>query len=151
MTKLKADKLSDIATVEILSQVDGNSWETGKHDVSVAGSRPNIVVRGRTYVMRITTKRGYMDVPYSIGSGLTHENGKVKHPTADDILCSVFQDYYIIESNRTFDDFCNEFGYDTDSRKALDMYLKLQEHYTKFVQTFTHDDIQAIAKVAEEW
>ncbi len=43
----------------------------------------------------------------------------------DDLLYSLFRDSYAV--NLTFEDWCSELGYDTDSRKALEMYLACQK------------------------
>ena len=49
--------------------------------------------------------------------------GKPKTPTAEDVLASLLMDARDVES---FEDWCGEYGYDTDSRKALELYLRLQ-------------------------
>jgi hypothetical protein len=36
----------------------------------------------------------------------------------------------------TFEDFCSDFGYDTDSRRALDTYLKVQDEYQNVIRLF---------------
>lgn len=51
-----------------------------------------------------------MTVEYSCGKGW-----KGQAPTLADVLCSLRSDASVPES---FDDFCAEMGYDTDSRKA---------------------------------
>ncbi len=45
-------------------------------------------------------------------------------PTASDVL-TCLQKYDI----RAFSDFCNDFGYDTDSRKAEKIYFDVKEEY----------------------
>lgn len=51
--------------------------------------------------------------------------GKPKTPKADDVLSSLLMD--TSGTSETFEDWCAEFGDDSDSRKALAMYLHLQE------------------------
>lgn len=46
-------------------------------------------------------------------------------PKLKDVLYSLATDYSCAQD--TFEDFCANLGYDTDSRKALDTYLKCQE------------------------
>lgn len=46
-------------------------------------------------------------------------------PKFDSVLACLVQD--AIGSAQTFDDWCSDFGYDTDSRKALQTYLDCQE------------------------
>lgn len=56
----------------------------------------------------------------------------VKTPDVADVVLSLIVDSSCAE--HTFDEWCSEFGYDTDSRKALDTYLKCQENYIKLRQ-----------------
>lgn len=49
----------------------------------------------------------------------------VKKPKLKDILYSLASDYSC--ASDSFEDFCANCGYDTDSRKALDTYLACQE------------------------
>jgi len=46
-------------------------------------------------------------------------------PTVDDVLSCLISD--AIANEMFFDDWCYEFGYETDSRKALQTYLDCQE------------------------
>lgn len=55
--------------------------------------------------------RNTITVLFSMGLG---HNGKA--PKADDVLNCLASDY--TEENASFEDWCAEFGYDTDSRKA---------------------------------
>jgi hypothetical protein len=52
-----------------------------------------------------------------------------REPSLDDVLYSLVMDASACESS--FDDWCSDFGYDTDSRKALETYLLCQENTTK--------------------
>lgn len=49
----------------------------------------------------------------------------VKIPTVKEILYALATDASLAEG--TFKDFCDNLGYDSDSRKALDIYLRCQE------------------------
>jgi len=66
--------------------------------------------------------------------------GRIK-PTAYDILACV-QKYDV----GTFEDFCSEFGYDTDSRKAEKMYFAAQKEFKGIDMLFRDvmDDLQEI-------
>jgi hypothetical protein len=46
-------------------------------------------------------------------------------PKLDDVLTCLVRD--AVGSAQTFDDWCSDYGYDTDSRKALDIYMACQE------------------------
>lgn len=53
-------------------------------------------------------------------------------PELDMVLENLFMDSQASEIS--FDDWCNNFDYDTDSRKALEMYLGCQENDKKLKQ-----------------
>lgn len=52
-----------------------------------------------------------------------------KKPTLDDVLYCLVSDAEAGEMS--FDEWCDNFGYDNDSRKALAMYLQCQENAKK--------------------
>ena len=59
----------------------------------------------------------------------TLEYSKPVPPKLDDVLHSLVMDSSACEES--FDDWCSDYGYDTDPRKALDLYLQCQENATK--------------------
>ena len=61
-------------------------------------------------------KSEWMTVRYSQGLGIGHD------PMIDDVLSCLALDADGIESSRNFTDWCNEYGYDTDSRTAERIY-----------------------------
>jgi hypothetical protein len=65
---------------------------------------------------------------------------KPKPLDIDDILYSLILDSQA--GNETFDDFCDNFGYDNDSIKANDIYRACQKNAKK-VRTFIKDIDQA--------
>jgi len=67
---------------------------------------------------------------------------EAKNPTAHDILACV-QKYDV----GTFEDFCGEYGYDTDSRKALSTYLAVEDEYKKVRGFFTPDEIEEMQEI----
>ena len=56
---------------------------------------------------------------------------KAKKPTAYDVLACL-QKY----DPETFEDFCDNFGYDIDSRSALKIYLAVQDEYNNVIRLF---------------
>ncbi len=62
----------------------------------------------------LTRINGY-EFEYYMGSG-----HKGKTPTLDDVLYSLLGDFQALEM--THKEFCNEFGYDPDSIKGLEIY-----------------------------
>lgn len=63
-------------------------------------------------------------------------------PTLDDVMHCLVGDAEA--ATQTFDEWCSNFGYDTDSRKALSTYLACQETANKLVKAGI--DIEAEAE-----
>lgn len=66
------------------------------------------------------------------GQGLVKDNGRPKPPTLDDVLYSLVMDSSAAQES--FEEWCGNYGYDTDSRSALDTYLQCQESYHKLIK-----------------
>lgn len=54
-------------------------------------------------------------------------------------------------SNESFDDWCADLGYDTDSRKALDLYLACQQNGIKLRKVFTCSQLETIQAMLEDY
>lgn len=67
---------------------------------------------------------------------------KAESPTAYDVLASVTK-----SDPGTFSDFCSDFGYDTDSRKAEKDYFAVQEEWKNINRLFNDvlDDLQEVS------
>jgi len=74
-----------------------------------------------------------MTVTFSMGSG---HNGK--RPTAVEVLDCLASDAAGIENTGDFDDWCADYGYDTDSRKAERIYRACQREAGKLRQFLGH-------------
>ena len=53
--------------------------------------------------------------------------------------------------DQSFDDWCSEYGYDTDSRKALETYLLCQQNGMKYNQLFSSEQREAIANMLQDY
>lgn len=84
-------------------------------------------------------------------TGLGHR--KMKHkptkPHAASVLHSLTTDYSMAQG--TFNDFCSNCGYDTDSRKALDTYLKCQSEGSKLMQVMGGNAFVHITELLQEY
>lgn len=54
-------------------------------------------------------------------------------------------------SNESFDDWCANYGYDTDSRKALETYLACQQNGTKLRKVFTSSQLDTLQAMLEDY
>lgn len=63
-------------------------------------------------------------------------------PTLYDVLACL-QKYDV----GTFEDFCNEFGYDTDSRIAKKTYKAVVKEYDKMCSLFNNDELEILTEI----
>ncbi len=147
------EEVSAYAKVQFISRTPGNRWETGKHDVAPKGKRPNLVERGATYRVNVLNVRGEVVLTnreYSVGSGLTHDKlGCEVAPSTAAILHAFLSDADAADG--TLQDFCDNFGYDIDSRKALATYLDCQEVAAALTRGFNTHELTAIHEVLENY
>ncbi len=63
-------------------------------------------------------------------------------PTLYDVL-TCLQKYDV----GTFEDFCSEFGYDTDSRNAKKTYKAVVKEYDKMCSLFSNDELEILTEI----
>ena len=71
------------------------------------------------------------------------------YPAVAGLLYSVQLDAEACE--QCFDDWCSEYGYDTDSRKALETYLLCQQNGMKYNQLFSREQREAIVEMVQDY
>lgn len=52
---------------------------------------------------------------------------------------------------QSFDDWCADYGYDSDSRRALQTYLACQENAAKLDKVFSRADIENLAEILQDY
>lgn len=92
-------------------------------------------------VYRITLSRGKMRRSFKFGQSINNSNGKTP-PTAYDVLACL-QKYEI----GSFEDFCGDFGYDTDSRRAEKTYKAVLKEYQMVCDIWTSDEIEELSEI----
>lgn len=70
-------------------------------------------------------------------------------PTQASVLYCLLSDAEC--GNDTFDGFCSNMGYDTDSRKALETYLACQETNTKLNKFFSRETINTLQELLQDY
>jgi hypothetical protein len=139
---------------ELKTLKDGDNW--GSHDCWKA----TVSYNGKNYTTEYKTGLGHRKVAtgvkrapfknigqfsYSKGSVVAHteeDAARLKltepvQPELADVLYCLLSD--ASGSDEMFDDWCSNLGYNTDSRKALDTYLKCQETRKHLIQMFGHN------------
>jgi len=72
-----------------------------------------------------------------------------QQPHAADVLHSLIMDASAAE--QTFESWCNEYGYDTDSRKALATYEACQQNADKLRRVFSRDVLAQLAEALQDY
>lgn len=80
---------------------------------------------------------GYLDVTY--GQSIANEN---KKPTAYDVLSCLTK-----SDPGTFENFCSEFGYDTDSIKANRIYRNVKAEWLDVSDFFTDYELKELREI----
>ncbi len=89
----------------------------------------------------ITLNRGYREFSFKFGQSINNNEKQIK-PTAYDFLSCVEKYGYI-----NFEDFCNEFVYDKDSRKAEKTFKAVQEEFNKIRMLFNDLEIEKLQEI----
>lgn len=74
---------------------------------------------------------------------------RVVRPTPASVLYCLLSDSDL--GSETFESFCDDLGYSTDSRKALEMYLECQANSTKLLKIFTSSQLEELKSLLEDY
>ena len=85
---------------------------------------------------------------FYMGCGLVDKNGRPRKPRKKDILYSMVMEDV---SDLSFDDFCNEFGYDNDSIKALKIYKNCKKQTEIYYEMFDMEEREALRELLEDY
>lgn len=87
--------------------------------------------------------------PYYTGLGHRSKQGTPRTPHIAGILHSLLMD--ASSGEELFSDFCANFGFDTDSRKALAMYLECQETGEKLRKVFSGEALDTLRDMLKDY
>lgn len=90
-------------------------------------------------VWNCTIRLGDKSEDFEFNMGIGH-NGKM--PELVDVMYSVLMDASAME--QSFTDFCEDFGYDTDSRKALGIYRACKRNGKKLMRLIGKEKFEAL-------
>lgn len=141
-------------------QKNGESWEHDKFTVIFGGIAFDysqgvghsclIYTKSAKYgsekIKGLTFKRDSEKAGYTVFSDSSRY---IKRPHLADFLYSVLMDSSL--AGESFSDFCANCGYDTDSRKALEIYLKCQENGEKLRKVLTNSKWQQCQEILQDY
>lgn len=114
------------------------------HSVPCAGESFRPPDKCYHYTVTLTRQAPSKSVSFPFRSSINDYNQGIRRLRPYDVLACLSSD---ISSDGTFEDFCLNFGYDTDSRSALDLYLKCQELSSKLRRFFTAQEIEELEEI----
>ncbi len=78
-------------------------------------------------------------------------NPKHSKDILESALYCILQDYFSFEDSMDFNDFCDNFGYDNDSMKALKTYQLIESNYHAFHSNVSQDQIEALQEHFQDY
>jgi len=88
-------------------------------------------------IYEVRIKRGNRSIGFRFGDSIANTQ-EGNEPDLYSVLSTISLEY---EAPATFEDFCSEFGYDRDSRKAEKSFKGLKRMSEKLHKIFTDDDL----------
>jgi hypothetical protein len=111
-------------------------------EVEWADSNPNMDSdpkwQANHYKVKLRRAGKQLTTYFSMGIALSNE------PSAEDVLDCLASDACGVENARSFEDWCSEYGYDTDSRKAEKTFKLCTKQARQLRQFLGDDDYQTL-------
>lgn len=98
----------------------------------------------KCYHYEVTPSKPGKSVSFPFQASINDYHNGIRRLRLYDVLSCLSVDVSI---DGTFEDFCADFGYNTDSRSALDLYLKCQEQSSKLRRFFTAQEINDLEEI----
>jgi hypothetical protein len=93
-------------------------------------------------IYKVTLSRNCKRISFKFGQSINCTRKGIE-PTCYDILASI-EKY----DPGTFNNFCSEFGYDTDSIKANKTYKAVVKLYSKLCRLFSESELELLREIA---
>lgn len=90
-------------------------------------------------IYTITLKNDRHKYRFNFGQSIENQG---QHPTAYDVLACLTK-YEV----GTFENFCNDYGYDLDSRKAYKMYKSVMKEWKNIELLFTPEQLEQLQEI----
>jgi len=126
---------------------DDNKWQCFEWKCKLSKLDPALYINGH----QKATKSESFDFRMGIGYCKKDRFGRTipTAPHAADVLCSLILDS--LACNVSFNEWCDMFGYDTDSRKALETYLLCQQNTEKMRNVINAETIKALEIALQDY
>lgn len=95
-------------------------------------------------IFRVTLKNKLHTYRFNFGQSISKSTGDGQNkPTSYDVLACVTK----YEAG-SFDDFCSDYGYDNDSRKAHKIYKAVLREWKNIEKLFTPEQIETLQEIS---
>ena len=132
MVKSEYDKQAEKFLNETNTEFKAEFLKNGKHFEDDTESRD---------IYKITLTRGERVYKFNFGQSINDSNGKTKPSTYDVLTCLTKND------PEDFKEFCLDFGYDEDSRKAERTYKAVVEEYKQVKMLWSDEEIEKLQEI----
>ena len=95
---------------------------------------------------KVTIRNGKKRFSTIFTDSINNTQKGIKSPDIDIIYCIV-SDAQCVQWNGSFEDFCSEFGYDTDSRSAERIYRACEKTHDNIQRLFNSDGFDFLSAV----
>lgn len=129
------------------AQTRRDAWDCYAWDVTIERTRAGH--RAGPYRLPFYCGLGHATKAKVGNSGIVWRAAKPIAPTAATVFYSLVLDGAAID--QSFPDWCADFGYDTDSRKAHDTYMACCESGRQLRQMLTAQEREELAKLLENY
>lgn len=127
------EEAADLAAKGLGFSIESTFLKHGKHFIDDKENRD---------IYKVKIKRGRRSFTVEFGQSLNNSMKNRVRPTYYDILACL-QKYDI----GSFDDFCSNFGYDTDSRRAERTYKAVCKEYNNMARLFNDEELEILALI----
>jgi hypothetical protein len=135
-TEYKDSFLAILKEIHIEIKSIGNAYEFEEYK-DFSGT--NDYMNQERIVYQVRVKRGNKSISFRFCDSYNNAINN-KQPELYDILASIGSEYDL--NDLSFEEFCDEFGYNNDSIKAQKTYNNWVEHNKKLKQIFTSEEIE---------
>jgi len=101
-------------------------------------------IHGDKYKITIGRKGRKEKLTFPFWNSLNDKQNERKRIPEYDALACISSDSYCPE---TFEEFCNEYGYDSDSRKAFELFELCKQFMSQLNSFFTDEELDALQDI----
>lgn len=107
--------------------------------------KQSILTSGNTFLITIKNKRNNKKISFQFNDNYLNESN------LKDILYCLKLDSESYYFSSDFKNFCDEFGYNEDSKKALKIYNACKKQYERYNKLFNEEEKEELNQILEDY